>query len=441
MDETKKYERIVVGMKIPEWQNEIAERKLHEAAQGVMTSRDIEGTDVEKHRSFELAKSRFHGLEEMACAIGIMTPREVDEIMQYEAKKWMAAEREKEKAEEVLPNSISMDGLRTALERYDENYEHGECGDWKIQGDAALPFHFKILYDGIPVVSARTSPEFAPGGSHYLDLNRENADVSGKVFSQISAIAQSVYMFARPSPDEQKKLDANKKGGIRMKVLIDINEDRMKDLPRIGAKILGTEKDMALDTCFSAEDAWKLIENPEGSFFAFHPFDEEQLRNIESYGREEFLEAVISRLNHGFDAEYGVTWYTIRNAAEEAYNDLVLDKEKSAEASHISLDGLRTALRRYDEAGTRGECGPWEIHTCNYDRWWELCHEGQTLVACYASGKYGNHVEMGNLERERHLDDKTFSSICKIVCEEFPECRMSPEEQKKIEANNPSRGR
>ena len=228
-----------------------------------------------------------------------------------------------------------------------------------------------------------------------------------------------------------------------MKVLIDINEDRMKDLPYIGGKILGTEKDMTLGTVFTAEDVWNLIaKQPNDDFFELRPFSEEKLLNIESYGRKEFLETVISRITHGFDAEDGVTWYTIRSAAEVAYNDLGLDMEKLAVVDHVSIDGLRTALQRYDENGKSGECGPWEIHDGGNDRWWEISHEGKVVAACYASGEHekinGKLAELGNIERERHLADKSFVNICKIVSEEFQECRMAPEEQKKINEKNQS---
>ena len=222
-----------------------------------------------------------------------------------------------------------------------------------------------------------------------------------------------------------------------MKVLIDIDEARLPEIES-SAKILGTEKDMALDAVFTAEDVWKLIAAPN---FAEKPFDNEKLLNIESYGRKEFLETVVSRLNHHFDANEGLNWMMIYNTAESAYNDLALDKEQTAVVDHISVDGLRTALRRYNENGRHGKCGPWEIHNGGYYRWWEICHEGQVVVACYASDEYGGGAclrELGNLERERHLADKTFSNICKIVCEEFPECRMSPKEQQKINENKQS---
>ena len=219
-----------------------------------------------------------------------------------------------------------------------------------------------------------------------------------------------------------------------MKVLIDIDEARLPEIES-SAKILGTEKDMALDAVFTAEDVWNLIADTDS---AKEPFDNEKLLNIESYGRKEFLETVVSCLNHHFDAGKGMNWDMVYNTAQDTYNDLALDKEQTAVVDHISVDGLRAALRRYDENGTQGKCGPWEIHNGGYDRWWELCHEGRVLVACSASGEYKNGKEFGNIERERHLADKTFANICKIVGEEFPECRMAPKEQQKINENKQS---
>ena len=227
-----------------------------------------------------------------------------------------------------------------------------------------------------------------------------------------------------------------------MKILIEMEENKIADLARVPVKVLGTEQNMALDTVFTAEDIWNLIADPnhEG-FHVYQPFAAEKLSKIESYGKEAFLGAVISRLNHHFDANEGTNWDMVYTTAIDAYNDLCIDMEQTETVDHISTDGLRTALQRYDENGKRGKCGSWEIHDGGYDRWWEICHDGQVLVACYASGEWDKKGEFGNIERERQLSDKTFSDICKIVCEEFSECRMAPEEQKKINERKQSLGR
>jgi len=124
---------------------------------------------------------------------------------------------------------------------------------------------------------------------------------------------------------------------------------------------------------------------------------------------------------------------------EKIESEVYAMAESKDEQEFLSMDGLRTALQRYDENGKRGKCGPWEIHDGGYDSWWEIAYEGNVLVACHASGEYSNDArEFGNIEREQHLADKTFSDICKIVCEEFPECRMAPKEQQKINENKQS---
>ena len=324
----------------PDEQKTVAEKKLHEMMQKVLASRNEGTTEEEQHRFFEIAARKYDAMGEMACSVGILNPRDVDRISQYEAQEWFASHRDEVK----IP-------------------ERNET----------------------------------PQNEH-------------------------------------------------LKVLIEVDEARLQEVtgiitkPEIGVKILGTEKDMALDSVFSAEDIWNCIADPNGDV-AMEPFDSDKLSNIESYGRKEFLETVISRLNHHFDASEGVNWNTVYNTAEGAYNDLALDREQSAVVDHISVDGLRTALQRYDENGKQGECGPWEIHDGGYDCWWELCHNGQVIVSCHASGEYENGAELGNIERERHLAEKSFANICKIVGEEFPECRMSPQEQEKINENKQSLGR
>lgn len=97
----------------------------------------------------------------------------------------------------------------------------------------------------------------------------------------------------------------------------------------------------------------------------------------------------------------------------------------------IEFSGLVLALHYYNEDGKIGKCGSWEIHDGGYDRWWELCYNGEPIISCNASGEYLNGKELGNLERERRIPDETFSKICKIIKDNFPECRMSPEEAKR----------
>ncbi len=98
----------------------------------------------------------------------------------------------------------------------------------------------------------------------------------------------------------------------------------------------------------------------------------------------------------------------------------------------IEFVGLVLALHYYNEDGKIGKCVSWEIHDGGYDRWWELCYNGEPLISCYASGEYLYGKELGNLERERSIPDETFSEICEIIKGQFPECRMSPEELKRI---------
>ncbi len=116
--------------------------------------------------------------------------------------------------------------------------------------------------------------------------------------------------------------------------------------------------------------------------------------------------------------------------------------EASNAEQNISLDGLRTALQRFDDDGQQGKCGDWEIHLGGYDRWWELCYGGVPVVSCTASGEYrSNGDEYGNLERECYVTDKVFTQICDLISSAYLECRMSPYEQKKIHDNSQALGR
>ena len=209
-----------------------------------------------------------------------------------------------------------------------------------------------------------------------------------------------------------------------MKVLLDMDEKQFLEswmANRLPGHLLGTEKDMTMDIMFSKEDIWERA-------IAYGTLYEEQLRKVDEYGKEEFLEAVIQRINHNFDANDGVDWITVDNTIKDAFDVLCADIEVTAQ-DDISLDGLRTALQRYDEKGKPAKCGPWTVHEGGYDLLWQLCYEERPVVGCYRNGDFDN------LERECGVSDKTFSQICDLIHAAFPECQMSPVDQKRIKGD------
>ncbi len=222
-----------------------------------------------------------------------------------------------------------------------------------------------------------------------------------------------------------------------MKVLLDIDESKFINLfatNKLPGKLLGTEKNMTMNSMFNELDIWQQ---------SLDLLDKHELAKIDEFDvRQDFIEDVIKQLNKDFDANEGVSWVTVNNAILDTYDKYATKFAEFGE--EISLDGLRQALERYDESGKEGLCFLWDIHRGAYDKWWEASYNGRAVFGCYASGKRGNSGvgEYGNLERDTGgIPDKTFKEICDIVHSVFPECRMAPEEQSKIQESSQILGR
>ena len=230
-------------------------------------------------------------------------------------------------------------------------------------------------------------------------------------------------------------------------------------------RVLGTEKDMTLQTVFSKEDVRTLVSDMEYSVYPGDVFSEEQLSQIDQYGWDKYLESVIDRLNQHFDAEDGLGWPNVIYEAQETYkavSRVLRQKEKvggetvvpdSARSSadgvvDIPLDGLFQAITRYDytafsSGNARGICGLWEV-TNNSDR-----HDFNDFIAAYGSNpvfscKVSEELTPGgqhylDLRRECNLSDKTFSQICDTVQSIYMFARMAPEEWAKIQSNTQGR--
>ncbi len=208
-----------------------------------------------------------------------------------------------------------------------------------------------------------------------------------------------------------------------MKVLLDINDNRfckLLALNELPGQLLGTEKDMTMDIMFSKEDIL-------GRVNALDNDGQIDFSKIDDYGVDIFLESVIDRINHNFDANNGVDWSFVDASIKDSFDAILFeDKMRSDSDDNISLDGLRGALQRYNANGIEASCGPWSIHDGGYDLLWVLSYEGKSLVGCYRSGDHGD------LKRQCKFSDKTFSEICDLVQSAYPECRMSVNEQVKM---------
>ena len=218
-----------------------------------------------------------------------------------------------------------------------------------------------------------------------------------------------------------------------MKVLLDMDEQRFHELfarNELPGKFCGSEKNLTLGTMLTDEQIWNRVQKNE-------LLSADEIEQVHEYGLDEFLDIVIQRINHDFDPD---EHYSLSSIVEDVVYDVFTEycvdtKLDERSVNEISLDGLRTALRRYDETGKQGKCGPWTIHDGRYDLSWMLCYEGKPLVGCYNAGS------SGNLEKECSISDSTFTKICDIVSSAFPECRIAPDIQARINENNQSLNR
>lgn len=231
-------------------------------------------------------------------------------------------------------------------------------------------------------------------------------------------------------------MSANERIAV-MKVLFDMDESRFIDAfarNELPGRLIGTEKNMTMDIMFNEEDIWNRMKE--------FVLDKRALAQIDEFDmRQDFIEDVIKQINKDFDASEGVSWIGVDNAIQDTFDKYSVKFAKFGE--DISLDGLRTALQRFDESGKEGLCGSWDIHCGAYDKWWEASYECHVVFGCYASGEFDNSgFQYGYLEREcAGISDKTFKDFCDLVHDMFPECRMAPLEQLRVQANSQAQGR
>ena len=232
-----------------------------------------------------------------------------------------------------------------------------------------------------------------------------------------------------------------------MRILMDIDEMRFSELlakNNFPGKVLGTEKNMLLSSVFSSADIWKRATESQ--------LDKEELQKVEAFGRDNFLEAVISRLDHNFDANDGINWFIVDSAIQDTFDIYCsqLDKDQSKEQpenktyAFYPLDGLHKAFERYEEDGSFASCGDWRVYRSSslFPGWWELTFADEPVARCDPSEDYSRDGQYGNIKRlVDHISDKTFTDLCDIIQSVCPLYRMDPEEKQKIQARSQAQGR
>ncbi len=80
-----------------------------------------------------------------------------------------------------------------------------------------------------------------------------------------------------------------------------------------------------------------------------------------------------------------------------------------SKTNRISVQGLRTILRKFDENGRYAKAGAWEIGNGGYDLYWEISHDGIPIIDCVS----------GTIEV---LDDtiSNIDQILAIIKSEYP---------------------
>lgn len=175
---------------------DIAEKKLQELVQKVMASSESE-SDEEKRQAFADASAHYRGAGEMACALGILRPRDVDLIMQRESKEYLIDHK-------VIQFDVSVDGLRNALRRFSDSGQEGICGPWNIRVGCSSEKAWEAGYEGRCVFSC-LSIFGTEAREPYGDLVRD-ALISDKVFQEICDLVHSEFPECRMSPKEQESI-------------------------------------------------------------------------------------------------------------------------------------------------------------------------------------------------------------------------------------------
>ena len=102
------------------------------------------------------------------------------------------------KRQEQQSHDIPLDGLHKAFERYEENGMEGQSGWWDLS------------FADQPVAHCYPSEDFTRDGQ-IGHISRTDEHLSDKSFSDICDIIQSVSPYCKMDPEEQAKINANKK--------------------------------------------------------------------------------------------------------------------------------------------------------------------------------------------------------------------------------------
>lgn len=101
-------------------------------------------------------------------------------------------------------DNISLDGLRTALQRYGDSGVQGICGSWDVH-DGGYDLQFEICYQGQSVVGCYGRSMFSSEGELERHINMPD-----KTFSEICDLVHSAFPECSMSKEEQEKIDRNK---------------------------------------------------------------------------------------------------------------------------------------------------------------------------------------------------------------------------------------
>lgn len=115
------------------------------------------------------------------------------------------------KRQEPQSHDIPLDGLHKAFERYEENGMEGLCGEWAVRKDISMQSGWwDLSFADQPVAHCHPSEDFTRDGQ-IGHISRMDEQLSDKSFSDICDIIQSVSPYCQMDPEEQAKINANKK--------------------------------------------------------------------------------------------------------------------------------------------------------------------------------------------------------------------------------------
>lgn len=170
---------------------------------------------------------------------------------------------------------------------------------------------------------------------------------------------------------------------------------------------------------------------------------------LETYQFKNQVERFIDQIEHVpfYDFPFAAMKEQMKERELEAEHmkQRMLARINQQHSEDFSLDGLHTAVLRYDDAAfgdnhsVEASCGPWLIKRKeNQENPLEftISNDGNVLVSSSVSNDIAaQSSHFIELKRVRNISDKMFSDICDTVKSVYMFVRMTPDEQQKIQAN------